>query len=147
MLRQRAFTLVELVVVVLILGILAAVAAPKILYESDDATNNGVRQTLTVIRDAIDMYFANSGGIYPGADGVENTFKADLDPYLQGTSFPSCPVGPVQDNSVLIVGTSVPLFGVADPPKAWKYSTATGQFIVNCNRPTTTDASVNYDRL
>ena len=44
---------------------------------------NGVlRHTLTVIRDAIDMYFANSGGVYPGADGDENTFKADLDPYL-----------------------------------------------------------------
>lgn len=36
------FTLIELVVVILILGILAGVAAPKLLSVSGEATDNGL---------------------------------------------------------------------------------------------------------
>ena len=71
--KRQGFTLVELVVVVMILGILAAVAAPKLLGTSGTATDNGLRQTLSVVRDAIERYAAENGGDFPGTD--EATFK------------------------------------------------------------------------
>ena len=117
--NRKGFTLIELVVVVMILGILAAVAAPKLLNTSGTATDNGVRQTLAVVRDAIERFTAEQGGVKPGAAATtEAGFLADIGPYLRG-SFPTCPVG--QKNSqvdVTNVGT-IPL-----PARAIKHGCA-----------------------
>src|SRR5687767_10337406 len=90
---RAAFTLVELVVVIMILGILAAIALPRVLGASQSATDNGVKQSLSVVRTAIDRYTAEQSGALPGADGLETTFLSDMADYLRGTEFPVCPVG------------------------------------------------------
>ncbi len=132
--KHRGLTLVELVVVVLILGILSAVAAPKLPSTSGEATDNGLRQTLSVVRDAIELYSADNGGALPGAsDGKPPTFKSDLDPYVRGR-FPVGPVGPAKgDRRVRMINAGVPLTGVAAPIRAWKYDYTTGEFLFNYN--------------
>jgi prepilin-type N-terminal cleavage/methylation domain-containing protein len=127
MLRRRGFTLVELVVVVLILGILAAVAAPKILTNSSDAGDNGVAQTLSAIRDAVELYRASTGTGYPyGADSDELHTK--LDDYLRGTTFPKVTVGGLNSNVIKI--------DTGDPPvvsgtQGWTYNPGTGEIRIN----------------
>ena len=143
---RTAFTLVELVVAVMILGILAAVAAPKFLDTSATATDNGLKQSLGVVRDAIKHYTADHGGALPGADGGPPTFKADLDPYLR-SDFPRCPVGPVQNRKVRMVNGAGPISGVSNPGRPWRYNYETGQFIVNWDQPTRSDPSIRYDEL
>jgi general secretion pathway protein G len=153
--KHKGFTLIELVVVVMILGILAAVAAPKLLNTSSTAAENGLKQTLGVVRDAIERYAAEHGGTLPGADGTEATFKADLlgdpdDPvnkpaYLRGT-FPKCPVAGENDG-VKITPTAGAITGEPTPTKSWHYNAGDGQFICNSTAATKSDPAINYDDL
>jgi general secretion pathway protein G len=55
-LRQRGFTLVEVMVVVAILGILAALIVPKIIGRSDDARIVAARQDVATLVAALKLY-------------------------------------------------------------------------------------------
>jgi len=142
--KQKGFTLVELVVVVMILGILAAVAAPKLLNTSGAATDNGLSQTLAVVRDAIERHAAENGGALPG-EGGEADFKTDMEEYLRGP-FPTCPIG-ANDDEIRIETDQNDLAGEEVPTKAWAYNSTTGEFIVNSQDNTKIDPSISYDAL
>ena len=132
--KKSGFTLVELVVVIMILGILAGVAAPKFLQTSSDATENGLKQTLSIVRNAIEMHAAQNGGSLPDSSSTAN-FHSDLSTYIRGT-FPDCPVGNTNNN--IATGTTDTPSGT----EGWRMNTATGSFFPNT---TATDSnSVSY---
>ncbi|MCA9247849.1 MAG: type II secretion system protein [Planctomycetales bacterium] len=145
--KRSGFTLVELVVVIMILGILAAVAAPKLLNTSGTATDNGLRQTLSIVRDAVELYAAENGGSLPPSSSSAN-FRTALDPYLRG-GFPKCPVGPCAGDAVkeIDVKFGTATTGDAAPTQAWYFNTTTGDFFVNYSAATVSDATVTYDAL
>lgn len=62
----RAFTLVELLVVILVLAILAAVAWPKVVNHFSATGDATAKQNLQLIRDAMDSYQVEYGG-HPNA--------------------------------------------------------------------------------
>src|SRR4029078_9687428 len=102
--KHKGFTLIELVVVVMILGILAAVAAPKLLNTSGTASDNAAKESLGVIRDAIERYTAYHGGSLPPA-GTQVAFKAALSTYMR--VFPKCSVGNTNDNVKITTAAGV----------------------------------------
>ena len=131
--KRTGFSLVELVVVILILGILAGVAAPKLFDTSGKAVDNGLKQTLKIVRDAIELYSANNGGALPGADNQEATFKADLAPYLR--KFPENPkaANPAKADQVKMIAGVLDIIAEVDNDKGWIYHSGRGLFKANTN--------------
>lgn len=132
----------------MILGILAAIAAPRLLGCSQSATDNGVRQTLGTIRTAIDTFSAQHDGALPGADGQEATFKTDMADYLRG-AFPICPVGEAKNGAIRIAtGTTSITPGISGTAasQSWVYQFATGGFYVN-STSLSGDGVTSYDQF
>ncbi len=63
---QKGFTLVELLIVVIILAILAAIVVPQFAASTDDAKISSLDTTLANMRAAIDLYYQQHGE-YPSA--------------------------------------------------------------------------------
>ena len=59
--RRNAFTLIEILIVVVILGILAAVVVPQFTNAADDANAAAVRTQLQTLRGQIELYRAQIG--------------------------------------------------------------------------------------
>jgi len=70
---HRGFTLIEILTVVLILGILAALIAPNMTGFMSDATTSAARSQLAAVRGQIEMYKLRNGGVMPGVAGTEGT--------------------------------------------------------------------------
>jgi general secretion pathway protein G len=136
-----------LVVVILILGILAGVAGPKLFDTSGRAIDNGVKQSLAVVREAIEVFQAANGGRLPGSNGDEATFKAEISPYVR--KFPVLPVGPTpaQNGAVLMSGDAGPPNGSISPSEGWKYYYNSGDFIINLHKKLKSDNNLYYDEL
>lgn len=68
--RQSAFTLVEILIVVIILGILAAIVIPQFTNASTEARNNSLRSTVQSIRSQIELYKVQHADLYPTSGAV-----------------------------------------------------------------------------
>jgi len=73
--RQRGFTLIEIMIVVVILGILASIVVPNIMGSPDEARIVKVKQDLRVLEGALNLYKLDNF-TYPSTDqGLEALVK------------------------------------------------------------------------
>ena len=121
---RSAFSLVELVVVILIVGILAAVAAPKMFNTASDARTNSTRASLVVVRDAIELYKAKNAS-FP----TDENLTTELKPYMSGP-FPSVQITTTNNNATVRALKTLDPF-TPSGTEGWAYNATTGEFYVN----------------
>jgi general secretion pathway protein G len=81
--RSRGFTLIEIMVVVVILGILAALVAPAVIRRIDDAQIAKVKQDIRSIEAGLSLYRIDNFK-YPTTDqGLEALVKQPDDPSVR----------------------------------------------------------------
>ena len=68
--RSRAFTLIELLLVLVILGILAAIVVPKFAGRTDDARNAAAKTQIAGFSTALDAFEVDTGGYPKGSEGL-----------------------------------------------------------------------------
>ena len=132
--KTTGFTLVEILIVVIILGILAAIVIPQFTEASNDARNSALVSDLQTLRSQIELYKIQHLDALPG-DGAASflaamTGKTDIagtadaagayGPYLQ--KFPTNPF--VDLDTIQIEAGSA---GVGGGNCGWHFDTSTGQ--------------------
>ncbi len=126
---RKGFSLIEMVIVILILGIIAAVAAPRMFDTATTAEQNTTRQQLAVLRNAIEMYRARSG-IYPPTGNLPLAM-ADM---LNGP-FPAPSIGSARGDAAVYydsdADTSTPVATDSGQTGGWAYKPANGSLKLN----------------
>ena len=85
---HSGFTLIELMVVLVIVAMLLALAAPRYFGSLQKSKETALRQTLSVTRDALDKFYSDKGK-YPDS----------LDVLVSTRYLRSLPVDPLVDSS------------------------------------------------
>ena len=85
--HQGGFTLVEMLIVVIILGILAMIIIPQISISTDDAKLSSLQTNLSAMRGAIELYFHHHNGIYPGQKKTDGSGTDVANPTEASTAF------------------------------------------------------------
>ena len=64
--KKTAFTLIEILIVVAVLGILAALVVPQFQDYSQRAKESAAKESLRLLRNTIELYAIQHGGVPPG---------------------------------------------------------------------------------
>src|SRR5713101_8041190 len=96
---SAAFTLVELLLVLVILGILAAIVIPKFSGRTEQAKEQAAVTQISTFRTALDAFEVDNGYYPKGRNGLADLIQAPRDaqnwrgPYLQSDTVPKDPWG------------------------------------------------------
>lgn len=146
---RRAFSLVELIIVILIISILAAIVVPRYSEAESMVYGTSLRQDLRYIRMQIQTYDAQHQGLAPGVAGgtaSETTFVSQMtmftnidgatssvqsDAYRFGPYLDEVPANPVNGQRAIFLvadGDAFPPPPTAPLPYGWAYKPETLEF-------------------
>ncbi len=152
--KEKAFTLVEVILVVTILGILAALVLPTFQGHIAKARESAAKDNLRVMRNQIELYKLQHKGVPPGyvngaplpelllqlqfirttdEAGVASSSTVPSDPYIYGPYVKELPENPFNKLSSIVYVLEATAFSAAvdGTSSGWLYKKETGEFKIN----------------
>lgn len=139
----KGFTLVEILIVVVILGILAAIVVPQFTNAANDSRRGNVSTQVSTIESQLELYAARNDGSYPDLATDGETFQDLVDtgyfkeipanPFGGGTDIGAFP-DDAETNEAVVYG---------DFDYAWAYDADTGN--IAATAPTSADPDAADD--
>ena len=132
--KYTAFTLVEVLIVVIVLGILAAIVVPQFSEATTDAKVSALTTNLQTIRSQIQLYKMQHNDTYPTYATFANqmTQYTDVSGTAQATKDATHNLGPyllsIPNNPFTATNT---LSNDNDATSAWYYNQTSGEFKSN----------------
>ena len=121
---RNGFTLVEILIVVVILGILAAIVVPQFTNASNEAVKGAIQSQLQTINSQVELYRVRNNGDYGWFDAAEDNGWGDL---VGGEYLKEEPVNGYTGESVVVVGTVADSEGQdRDSANGWYWDDDTG---------------------
>jgi len=151
---KSGFTLVEILIVVVILGILAAIVIPQFTEAGEEARLSSLTSDLQTMRGQLELYEIQHNDVYPALltfdaqmtqttdiNGNASGDKARAGAFLLGPYLQAVPANPfTNDGTVTVVGWTLGGAGTDD----WEYNENTGEIRA---APDTTDDTIAHQAL
>jgi len=119
---RKGFTLVEILIVVVILGILAAIVVPQFTSATQDAQVGNIRAQLKSLQNQVELFKARStDGMYP--DLVGAGWDVMIDPNGDG----DITDGYIKESPRNPFNNSTTVAAAAAAGNGWHYTRATGE--------------------
>ncbi|MFO8015432.1 MAG: prepilin-type N-terminal cleavage/methylation domain-containing protein [Phycisphaerae bacterium] len=161
----KGFTLVEILIVVIILGILAAIVIPQFTEASAEARVSNLMTNLQTIRSQLLLYktqhlenypadaagegdaeFEDEMCNYSDEDGVTQATPDSDHPY--GPYLTSVPINPMSnDNTVRVVQDGAAVFAAPQADGGWYFNSVTGEFRADLTDTHTTSDGTALNEL
>jgi general secretion pathway protein G len=136
----KGFTLVEILIVVVILGILAAIVVPQFTNAANDARQGNIETQGSTLQNQLELFAAQNNGSYPTVAqlNTDPTVGGGTDgwgPLIDGNYIKEAPVNPFAPaaNRTLVTASTAANGAAADTEanagdgsQGWYYNPATG---------------------
>ena len=123
---RHGFTLIEILIVVVILGILAAIVIPQFTDAAAEASRSNLQTQLQTLRSQIELYNVQNPATAYGTPTGEVPGPTFWDPLIQYNYLQTWPKNPLQNNSTSVA--AAPGVGVG---WIWNITPAGGAWTLN----------------
>ena len=145
--KTSGFTLVEILIVVVILGILAAIVIPQFTNASESAKLSSLTSQLQTIRSQLELAQIQHQGTYPTLNATWTAMTTQTEPdaaYTAVTTASGNEVGPyLQQAPINPFESSATTAAAAAAGVGWTYSSSTGVIKAVLSTAKATAPSVN----